>query len=164
MNRVEESDLASRLPEERWTGAHDTVQRQRTRPSQRKERQEGKVVVWGGFTSSQGKERSEKQGRKGNTFSSAPPPSSPFIYVCVLNHSVVSDPATLIDCRPLGSSIHGVVQTRTLELNCHFLLQGTFPIEALNQHLLCLLHWQVNSLSLSQLGSPSLSFMPQTKR
>ena len=30
--------------------------------------QEGKVVVWGGFTSSWGKKRSEKQGRKGKLY------------------------------------------------------------------------------------------------
>ena len=30
-----------------------------------KEMQEGKVVVWGAFTNSWGKRRSEKQGRKG---------------------------------------------------------------------------------------------------
>ena len=39
--------------------------RRRERPSQKKEKQEGKGLVWGGFTSSWGKKRSEKQGRKG---------------------------------------------------------------------------------------------------
>ena len=38
-------------------------------------------------------------------------------------------------------------------MGCHFLLQGIFPIQGLN--LLCLLHWQVGSLPLSHLGSPS---------
>ena len=37
------------------------------------------------------------------------------MYVCLLNHSVVSGPVALIDCRPLDSSVHGVVQTRTLK-------------------------------------------------
>ena len=27
---------------------------------------------------------------------------------------------------------------------CHFLLQGIFPIQGLDPHLLCLLHWQEN--------------------
>ena len=31
---------------------------------------------------------------------------------------------------------------------CHFLLKGTFPTQGLNPWLLCLLHWQVDSLSL----------------
>ena len=36
-------------------------------------------------------------------------------------------------------------------LGCHFLLQGIFPTQGLN---LCLLHWRVDSLPLSHLGSP----------
>ena len=36
----------------------------------------------------------------------------------------------------------------------HFLFQGTFPTQASNLSLLCLLHWQANSLPLSHLGSP----------
>ena len=38
-------------------------------------------------------------------------------------------------------------------VGCHFLLQGIFPTQGLNP---CLLHWQVDSLPLSHLGSPSL--------
>ena len=37
---------------------------------------------------------------------------------------------------------------------CHFLLQGIFPTQGSNPHLL---HWQVGSLPLSHLGSPSKS-------
>ena len=37
---------------------------------------------------------------------------------------------------------------------CHFLLQGIFPIQRSNPGLLCLLHWQVDSLPLHHLGSP----------
>ena len=36
-------------------------------------------------------------------------------------------------------------------MGCHFLLQGIFPTQGLNLHLL---HWQVDSLPLSQQGSP----------
>ena len=36
----------------------------------------------------------------------------------------------------------------------HALLQGTFPTQGLNPHLLRLLHWQVDSLLLSHLGRP----------
>ena len=32
-------------------------------------------------------------------------------------------------------------------------LQGIFPTQGLNPHLLCLLQWQVDSLPLSQLGN-----------
>ena len=31
-------------------------------------------------------------------------------------------------------------------VGCHFLLQGIFPTQGWNPHLLCLLHWQVTSL------------------
>ena len=37
---------------------------------------------------------------------------------------------------------------------CHFLLQGIFPMKRLNSHLLCLLHWQADSLPPHHLGSP----------
>ena len=39
-----------------------------------------------------------------------------------------------------------------LYLDCHFLPQGIFLIQGLNPCLLCLLHWQVDSLPLSHLG------------
>ena len=47
---------------------------------------------------------------------------------------------------PPGSSVHGILQARILQANgvaSHFLLQGTFPIQGSNHHLLQLLHWQV---------------------
>ena len=34
------------------------------------------------------------------------------------------------DCSPPGSSVHGILQARTLE--CHGLLQGIFPTQAWN--------------------------------
>ena len=36
---------------------------------------------------------------------------------------------------------------------CHFLFQGIFPTQGLNLHLLSLLHWREDSLSLSHLRS-----------
>ena len=38
-------------------------------------------------------------------------------------------------------------------MGCHFLLQGIFLTQELNLHLLCLWHWQVNSLPPCHLGS-----------
>ena len=38
-------------------------------------------------------------------------------------------------------------------VGCHFLLQGIFPTQGSNSCLLCLLHWQADSLPLSHLGS-----------
>ena len=42
---------------------------------------------------------------------------------------------------------------------CHFLLQGIFLTQRLNVHLLCFLHWQVDSLPLSHVGSLIHSLM-----
>ena len=41
---------------------------------------------------------------------------------------------------------------KNTRVGCHFLLQEIFPTQGSNLHLL---HWQVNSLSLSHLGSPT---------
>ena len=38
-------------------------------------------------------------------------------------------------------------------MDCHFLIQGIFPTQGSNPCLLCLLHWQADSLSLHHLGS-----------
>ena len=38
---------------------------------------------------------------------------------------------------------------------CHFLLQGMFETQGSNKHLLCLLHWQADSLLLCHLENPS---------
>ena len=38
-------------------------------------------------------------------------------------------------------------------MGCHFLIQGIFLTHGSNPHLLCLLHWQVDSLPLCPLGS-----------
>ena len=37
-------------------------------------------------------------------------------------------------------------------VGCHALLQGIFPTQGSIPHLLCLLHWQVGSLSLAPPG------------
>ena len=44
-------------------------------------------------------------------------------------------------------------------VDCHFLLQGIFPAQRQNPHLLSLLHWQAGSSPLSHLGSPLLFYM-----
>ena len=74
------------------------------------------------------------------------------VWVC----SVVQSCLTL--CGPVdgswpGFSAHGILQAGYRSV-CHFLLQGVFPTQGLNLHLLCLLYWQTDSLPLSQLGSP----------
>jgi len=41
---------------------------------------------------------------------------------------------------------------KSIGVGCHALLQGIFLTQGSNTHLLCLLHWQVDSLLLSHLG------------
>ena len=54
-----------------------------------------------------------------------------------------------VDCSPPGSSVHGISQPRILEWGCQLLLQGIFPNQGSDSHLL---HWQVCSLPLGHLG------------
>ena len=61
-----------------------------------------------------------------------------------------------MDCSPPGSSVHGILQAR---VGCHALLQGVFPIQGWNPHLLFYLHWQVSSLPLAPPGKPMLCLL-----
>ena len=58
----------------------------------------------------------------------------------------------IMGCSPPGSSVHGDSPVKKTGVGCHALLQGIFPTQGLNPHLLCLLHWQVDSLSLTPPG------------
>jgi len=42
---------------------------------------------------------------------------------------------------------------KNTRLGCHFLFQGIFLTQGSNLYLLCLLHWQADSLPLGHLGS-----------
>ena len=51
-------------------------------------------------------------------------------------------------------------------VGCQFLLQGIFPTQGSDVHLLCLLHWQLDSLPLSRLGgslTQSIMFTKEEK-
>ena len=56
-----EPDMTER---QNWTKLNVTQEAVK-KPSLKKEMQEGKVVIWGSFTKSWGKKKSERQGRKG---------------------------------------------------------------------------------------------------
>ena len=62
----------------------------------------------------------------------------------VLKSCLFCDP---VDYSQPGSSAHG-----TSRQEHHFLLQWTFPTQQWNPHVL---HWRVDSLPLSHLGSPT---------
>ena len=66
-----------------------------------------------------------------------------------------------MDYSPPGCCVHGILQARTAGVGCHALLQGIFPIQESNPCLLCLLHWQVSSLSLVPPGKVSTWFLLQ---
>ena len=59
--------------------------------------------------------------------------------VCVHTQSCLTlcDP---MDYSPPGSSLHGIFPGKNTRVGCHFLLQGIFPTQGLNPHLLRLLH------------------------
>ena len=58
-----------------------------------------------------------------------------------------------MDCSPAGSYVHGNFPGKKTGVGFHFLLQGIFPTQGLNPSLLHLLHWQADSLLLSNQGS-----------
>ena len=70
--------------------------------------------------------------------------------MCLYKCSVRSDsqPTRLLCLRDFSGKNTGV--------SCHFLLQGIFPTQGWNPRLLCLLHWQMDSLPLHQLRNPGV--------
>ena len=61
------------------------------------------------------------------------------------------------DCSPPGSSVHGDSPGNRTGVDCHAFLQGIFPTQGSNLHLLSLLHCQVGSSPLGHLGIPPQS-------
>ena len=49
-------------------------------------------------------------------------------------------------------------------MGCHALLQGIFPTQGSNLHLLCFLHWQPGSLPAEPSGKPWITLLLQCKR
>ena len=67
-----------------------------------------------------------------------------------------------MNCSPSGYSVYGVSPGKNTGLGCHALVQGIFPIQGFNPHLLSLLHWQAGSLQLLPPGKPILR-IPEIK-
>ena len=64
-------------------------------------------------------------------------------------------------CNPRASSPPSLLclwdsPDKNTGVGCHDLLQGIFPTQESNTHLVCLLHWQAGSLPLALLGKPIL--------
>ena len=79
-----------------------------------------------------------------------------YIYICTahLLSWVWLLAASPMDCSRPASSVHGIFPGKNTGMGCHFFLQGIFPTQGSNLHLLCLLHWQAGSLPLAPLGKP----------
>ena len=77
----------------------------------------------------------------------------PYCELAVLVFSPVPLFVTLYTVAHSAPLSMGIFQARILGWVCHFLLQEIFPTQGLNLCLLHLLHWQVDSLPLSPLGS-----------
>ena len=74
----------------------------------------------------------------------------------VLSHvQLFTTPRPLVDCVAHQAPLSMEFSRQEYWVGCRFLFQGTFLIQELNPYLLCLLHWQVESLPQSHLRSPS---------
>ena len=58
-----------------------------------------------------------------------------------------------IDCSPLGSFVHGILQVENTGVGCHALLQGIFPTQGSNSGLPC---YRQILYQLSHQGSPEI--------
>ena len=76
--------------------------------------------------------------------------------VCVLSHSAVSNSFQPCGLYPARLLCPWNFPGKNTGVGCRALLQGIFQTQGLNPGLLYLLHWQVDSLPLSHLGSPLL--------
>ena len=88
-----------------------------------------------------------------------------YTYICVCKpHCVfsVTQSCLTIHC-PMDYSLPGCPWNfpgKNTGVGCHFLLQGIFLTQGSNPHLLCLLHWRVDSLLLMPAGKPINHIIP----
>ena len=71
-------------------------------------------------------------------------------------HSVMSDLFQPHGLQPIRLLCPWDFPGKNTGVSCHFLLQGIFLTQGSNQHVLCRLPWQVQSLPLSHQGIPVL--------
>ena len=70
-------------------------------------------------------------------------------FVCICPTQSCPTLCSLMDCNLPGSSVHGILQARTLEWVAMPSSRGLFRTQRSNLCLLCVLHWQVGSLPLA---------------
>ena len=78
--------------------------------------------------------------------------------VCMLSSSVVYNFLQPYDLYPSRLLCSWTFLRKDGGEGCHCLLKGIFLTQGLNPHLLHLLHWQVDALSLCHLGSLSFGY------
>ena len=69
-------------------------------------------------------------------------------YVCLVAQ-LYPTLCDLMNYSPPGSSFYEIFQARILQWVAILFSRGVFPTQRSNSHLLCLLHWQADSLPLS---------------
>ena len=79
---------------------------------------------------------------------------SMFWYVCAKSLQSCLTLCNPMDCSLPGFSFHGDSPGKTAAVDYPSLLQAIFPNQGSNLCLLCLLHWQVDSLPLAPPGKP----------
>ena len=87
-------------------------------------------------------------------FSIAEPPGKPIVCsgsLCCVSHSLVSNSLWPHGLQPTRLLYPCDFLDKNTGLGCHSLLQGIFPTQGLNPHLL---HWQVGSLPSEPPGKP----------
>ena len=77
------------------------------------------------------------------------------LHLLIYLSSVVSDSLQPQGLQPSRFLCPWNFPGKNTEVGCHFLLQRIFITQGLNPCLLCLLHWQANSLLLVPPGKPS---------
>ena len=88
-------------------------------------------------------------------------------YCCCLAAQSCLTLCNPMDCSPLDSSVHRILQARILEWVTISSSRESFLTQGSNSCLLHLLHWQAESLLVSHQGKPrntgvgSLSLLPQ---
>ena len=76
----------------------------------------------------------------------------PYVHAKLLQ--LCPTPHNPVDCSPPGSSVHRILQARILECVTMPSSRGSSWPQGVNLRLLCLLHWQADSLPLALPGKP----------
>ena len=85
------------------------------------------------------------------------------LYACVHAKSLQLCPTLCdpMDCSPARFLCPRDSPGRNTGVGCHALLQGFFPTQGSNLHLLSLLHWQVGSLPLGPPEKPHILYVSE---